>query len=469
MSDTTGTVRDEAGRDGPGRVLLSAKPHPITIVLRSFTAVVLLIVYAAFLMEPVRRVSGPAVAMWLLWAAVAVAALRAAVETMRWFARRYTLTERVITASDGVLRRWRVEMPLERIQHAVLHQTILERLLGLGTVGVSSAGGSGLEVLWLWIERPRAALQVIEAVRERRTVEGGGVGGASSAVPPTAAPGSRCDDAGMVGGNERTIGTDRAEPWPVARDGGDLGLQAGLDDAAPSVRLAEPRLTPPPHAGEGERPSSGSWIRPAGRPGADRSLVIGLVGGIGAGKSAVARALEELGAAVSDSDKQAKAMLLREDVRRELVSWWGPGVLTPTGEVDRGAVAAIVFKDDQQRRRLERLIHPMLRAGREELKREAWANGIEVVVIDAPLLFEAGIEGECDEVWFVDVPRDMRLARVQASRGWDEAELARREAAQMSEHEKRRRATRVIHNNGDEADLRHFVREGLEAARTDDC
>jgi len=197
----------------------------------------------------------------------------------------------------------------------------------------------------------------------------------------------------------------------------------------------------------------------------DRSLVIGLVGGIGAGKSAVARALEELGAAVSDSDRQARAMLTREDVRRELVSWWGDRVLTPEGGVDRGRVAAIVFADSEQRRRLEGLIHPMLRAGREELKREAWENGIGVVVIDAPLLFEAGIQGECDEVWFVDTPREVRLGRVLASRGWDEGELARREAAQMAVEEKRRRATRVIPNDGDEADLRHHAREALEGAR----
>jgi len=447
VSETNGMTRGETER-ADGRVLLATRPHPITIVIRSLTAVVLLIVYALFLMDLVRRAGGPVVAGWLLWAAVAVAGLRVLVEVVRWFARRYTLTPTTISATDGVLRRWRVEMPLERIQHAVLHQTILERVLGLGTVGVSSAGGPGLEVLWLWIERPRAALAVIEAVRERRAGRGdavgsGGVQGVTngagapeadrraavgSGVPPIAASGDRYEGREEGDGHRGVNSADREEPRSVA-------------------------------------PSASGTTRPGGRPGVDRSLVIGLVGGIGAGKSAVARALEELGAAVSDSDRQARAMLTREDVRRELVSWWGDRVLTPEGGVDRGRVAAIVFADSEQRRRLEGLIHPMLRAGREELKREAWENGIGVVVIDAPLLFEAGIQGECDEVWFVDTPREVRLGRVLASRGWDEGELARREAAQMAVEEKRRRATRVIPNDGDEADLRHHAREALEGAR----
>ena len=110
---------------------------------------------------------------------------------------------------------------------------------------------------------------------------------------------------------------------------------------------------------------------------------------------------------------------------------------------------------------------PMLRAGRERLIDDATRRGVGIVVIDAPLLFEAGVDRECDEVWFIDAPREQRLARVKASRGWDEAELDRREGAQLQADEKRRRSTRVIVNDGDEGALIAQVRVALGKATAD--
>lgn len=177
--------------------------------------------------------------------------------------------------------------------------------------------------------------------------------------------------------------------------------------------------------------------------------VIGLAGGIGAGKSAVARVTAELGCAVSDSDALAREALEREDVRTQLVSWWGEGVIGTDGKVDRGAVARIVFGDDEQRLRLEGLVHPLVRVSRGEAIARARDAGARAFVIDAPLLFEAGLDAECDVVVFVDAPRELRLARVREHRGWDEAELDRREAAQLAVEEKRRRADVVVLNDGD--------------------
>ncbi|CAN5846151.1 dephospho-CoA kinase [soil metagenome] len=181
---------------------------------------------------------------------------------------------------------------------------------------------------------------------------------------------------------------------------------------------------------------------------------IGIVGGIGAGKSTVAAAFAALGCAVSDSDAEARALLRRADVRDELVRWWGgePGAGTPplldaAGEISRAAVSGIVFRAPAQRARLEALIHPLLAVMRGALIGAAAARGAPAVIIDAPLLFEAGLERECDAVVFVDTPRGERLRRL-ASRGWDEGEVTRREGAQMALEDKRGRSNFVIRNDG---------------------
>ena len=202
-----------------------------------------------------------------------------------------------------------------------------------------------------------------------------------------------------------------------------------------------------------------------------RVPVIGLVGGIGAGKSAVARALESLGCVVMDSDAQAKALLENAGVRETLVSWWGEGVLKSEGaggagkasggRIDRAAVAAIIFGAPAERRRLEMLIHPMLHAERrrriQEIEAARTSLSPAAIVIDAPLLFEAGVDRECDAVIFVEAPFEARLKRVCESRGWDEAELRRREASQLPLDEKRRRARHVVENTGSLDDLRAQV------------
>jgi dephospho-CoA kinase len=193
--------------------------------------------------------------------------------------------------------------------------------------------------------------------------------------------------------------------------------------------------------------------------------VIGLAGGIGSGKSTVARILGELGCVVSDSDGEARAALQREPVRSRVVERWGAGVLSGDGAVDRGAVARIVFADAGERAWLESLIHPLLKATREALRAEAARGGATGFVIDAPLLFEAGLDGECDAVIFVDCPREARLSRVRASRAWDGAELERREKAQLPLDEKRRRSDYFVRNADDPDALRAGVREVFDQIR----
>ena len=197
--------------------------------------------------------------------------------------------------------------------------------------------------------------------------------------------------------------------------------------------------------------------------GGRRPAVIGIVGGIGSGKSEVARALGAAGAVVSDSDAEAKAALRDPRVRETLVSWWGPRVLDEGGEVDRGVVASIVFADDAERRRLEALVHPLVHEARRRTLAEATASGAPALVVDAPLLLEAGVDRECDTLVFVDAAPEVRAARVLASRGWDEGELRRREAAQWPLDRKRAACAHAIENNSeDREDLARRAAELLD-------
>lgn len=196
-----------------------------------------------------------------------------------------------------------------------------------------------------------------------------------------------------------------------------------------------------------------------------RMPVIGLAGGIGSGKSTVAGVLERLGCVVSDSDAAARALLDDPTVRGLIVSRWGDEILMPEGGVDRRAVARVVFSDSGERTWLESVVHPRLGIQRQEARRRAQDAGAAGFVIDAPLLFEAGIDVECDAVIFVDCPREERLARVRAGRGWDEAELDRREKAQLPLDEKRRRSDYLVRNADDPAALEAEVREAFRRIR----
>jgi dephospho-CoA kinase len=190
--------------------------------------------------------------------------------------------------------------------------------------------------------------------------------------------------------------------------------------------------------------------------------VIGLVGGIGSGKSQVAATLAQAGCVVCDSDALVREAYTTPAVREQLVRWWGPGVLDAAGNVDHGAVAAIVFRDPAERQRLETFIHPRVERRRQTLFAAA-PPGTPALVIDAPLLLEAGLGPQCTRIWFVDAPEAVRQARVQASRGWNAQELARREAAQWPLDRKRAAAHHVLRNDGDPASLRQQVLQALGA------
>lgn len=179
--------------------------------------------------------------------------------------------------------------------------------------------------------------------------------------------------------------------------------------------------------------------------------IIGLVGGVASGKSAVAASLARRGAVVFDADKIGHLVLDEPEVRDELVAHWGPQILGPDGHVSRPAVAAKVFGDAPEtvsdRSFLEQSLHPRIRQRIEAQINQLPDSPVPAVVIDAPLLIESGWNDVCQVIAFVDSPREERLRRAQ-NRGWTPEEFTRRELSQMPIEEKRRWSSHVIRNAG---------------------
>ena len=190
-------------------------------------------------------------------------------------------------------------------------------------------------------------------------------------------------------------------------------------------------------------------------------VVIGIAGGIGSGKSTVAGFFAEAGCVVYDADKEVTRLYTRPDVLDQVRQWWGEEAVVD-GELDRATIARIVFEDESQRDRLEGLLFPLLHKRRHEMIEDAADNDVVAVIIDAPLLYEAALDEECDVVIFVDTPREIRLERLRARSGWDEAELTRREKAQLPLDAKHRRSDYVVDGSGSTKEVRSRVHRLLE-------
>jgi dephospho-CoA kinase len=180
--------------------------------------------------------------------------------------------------------------------------------------------------------------------------------------------------------------------------------------------------------------------------------VIGLTGGIGAGKSSIARLFGSLGCAVIDSDALSHEALQSSDVKTVLEQWLGPGIYNADGSVSRKAVGGMVFGDVEKISRLNGVIHPRVATMREALmKRYLVDPAIAAIVWDSPLLMETGLYRDCDAVVFVNVPLGVRLERVRQGRGWTPEELARREKLQFPLDKKAQVADYCVDNSQDEA------------------
>lgn len=195
-------------------------------------------------------------------------------------------------------------------------------------------------------------------------------------------------------------------------------------------------------------------------------LVLGLLGGIAAGKSTVAAAFAAHGLVHLDADAVARDASRAPDVLARIAAGFGPQFVRD-GALDRAAMGALVFRDAAARRRLEAILHPVVRARLLADLAAAKARG-ESVLLDVPLLLENGLIDQCDHVVFVHASDATRAARA-AARGWSAGELAAREAAQAPLDEKRARAGFTVDNDGDLATMRAQVAAVLDALRGPAC
>jgi dephospho-CoA kinase len=187
-------------------------------------------------------------------------------------------------------------------------------------------------------------------------------------------------------------------------------------------------------------------------------IKIGLTGVIGSGKAEVANILASLGAAVIFADEISRRIYEPGDAGHQaVVNTFGEEVLDEDERIDRAALAAIVFGDESQRRRLEAAVWPVMAAVVKKEMTTAEAEGAPAVAIEAAVLFEAGWDLMVNEVWTVTTREETSVQRVGRRDGLNGEQVKARMAAQLSADEKAKRADRVIPNDGSLEDLREIV------------
>ncbi len=197
-------------------------------------------------------------------------------------------------------------------------------------------------------------------------------------------------------------------------------------------------------------------------------MIIGLVGGVAAGKSFVAHKLASmLDGIVIDADRLARDVVEDRDVLDRLSEEFGTGILQTDGKLNRSALAKLVFDDSQiavqNRLKLNGIVHPLVRQKAlqiiEQARRE---HPNPILIIDAPLLLEAGWEPVCDHILYIDTTLEFRLQNSK-KRGWSADELQKRESSQISLEEKRQRSSAVILNTGAESELESELQKWIRS------
>ncbi len=194
--------------------------------------------------------------------------------------------------------------------------------------------------------------------------------------------------------------------------------------------------------------------------------VIGLTGGIGSGKSAVARMFRDLGAEVIDADQVARDVVEPgQPALADLVAAFGPGILGPDGRLDRKRLGERVFADADARKRLNAITHPRIGAETARRIQALGAQGASVVIYEAALLVENGLHAGLGGLVVVSAPEETQIARVVARDGLSEAEARARMAAQLPLAAKIAAATHVIDNSGPLEHTRRQVEQAWKHIR----
>ncbi len=177
--------------------------------------------------------------------------------------------------------------------------------------------------------------------------------------------------------------------------------------------------------------------------------VIGLTGGIASGKSTVSKYLRELGAAIIDADLIAKETVEgNTPALQEIAACFGEGVLTSEGQLDRKKLAELIFDSPDERQKLNRIIHPRVISRVKELIALYKKQGnVPLIVVDAPLLLECGMQDMVDEVWLVAVPEDVQVERLTKRENLSAEAAQKRIDSQMKLEDKIKQAHRIIDNS----------------------
>jgi dephospho-CoA kinase len=181
---------------------------------------------------------------------------------------------------------------------------------------------------------------------------------------------------------------------------------------------------------------------------------IGLTGGIGSGKSSVAKVLSGLGLGVVSADALVHEILSTDDeVKKAILGRFGPDVFDSQGQVVRKKLGEKVFSNTSEREWLERLLHPRVRKRVELAKDQAKKAKKPVLFYEVPLLFEKGLQAQFDEIWLVTAPEDLRIQRVQLRDQLSPEEIKKRMANQVSEPVKEKGSQVIFQNLGSLQDL----------------
>ena len=177
--------------------------------------------------------------------------------------------------------------------------------------------------------------------------------------------------------------------------------------------------------------------------------VIGILGGIGSGKSTIAAEFAKLGCKVIDADRIAHELLQEPPVREKVVSLFGQAILDSSGKIDREKLAEVAFADHKMLASLNRIIHPLvLQRTQEFIEQCKSQNQVKAIVLDMPLLVEVGWHKRCDKLIFVDCEQKLRLERAKKM-GFDKNQVKIRENFQISLDNKASLADNTIENNSD--------------------
>lgn len=191
--------------------------------------------------------------------------------------------------------------------------------------------------------------------------------------------------------------------------------------------------------------------------------IIGLTGGIGSGKSTVARSLQEHGFPIVDADLIAREIVEPgQPALAELTKEFGEDILNADGSLDRGLLASRAFTNKDTTQRLNNITHPRINQRTQELFDEARENGAEAVIYDMPLLIDKGLHKDMDATIVVHAAEHVRLERLTTKRGLDADDVRRRINAQIDDETRKQHADILLDNNGTEEDLTKQIAEAVD-------